>query len=114
MKIRRSLLKQQVTVQTYAGDGATGPVYAPPVTVWAMIDRTRRLVRDTAGREVVSEATLTLHPVSRIPGGGDVDTRTLFTAESLLTLDDGTPSRVITTQPWQIRGVTAAYEVTCQ
>lgn len=51
-----------VTVERLAGAQPWGDVYDPPVTVRCFVDEDRRFVRDGAGREVVSEATLTAPP----------------------------------------------------
>lgn len=112
MKIRRSLLKDQVTVATYAGDGPYGPVYADPVTVWCNVDEGRRLVRDSHGDEVVSEATLQLHPATRTTAGETVDPLVTFIAESKVTIR-GRVSKVLAVKPHTIRGRTVMVEVTC-
>ena len=117
MRIRRSLLKDKVTVSTYTGDGAHGPIFAPPVTVLCNIDETRRLVRDTNGDEVVSEATLILHPRTRTaPAPGltqrTVDPSTVFTAESPVTIR-GRDTKVVATKTHTVRGTPAMVEVTC-
>lgn len=79
MKIRRSLLKDTVTVQTLSGESAyAGPTHADPVQVRVRVDAKRRLVRSTAGDETVSEATLYAHP----------DDAATFTPESLVTWQD--------------------------
>lgn len=57
-----------VTVETYQGSGAYGDVYAPPLShspdtgTGVFIESKRRLVRDKAGQEVVSETTLYMRP----------------------------------------------------
>ena len=76
MKIRRSMLKDAVSVQTFSGEGAYGPVYASAVTVSCNIDPTRRLVRSANGEEAVSEATLLVHP----------DDGALFNPDALVTI----------------------------
>lgn len=114
MRVRQSLLKDQVTVSTYTGEGAYGPVVAAPVTVWCNIDETRRLVRDANGDEAVAEATLTLHPRARIVGAGQstVDPAAVFTPESPVTIR-GRTTRVLAVKAHTIRGNTAMVEVTC-
>jgi len=47
-----------VTVETYSGESAYGPIYGTSATVVCNVDSTRRLVRNSAGEEVVSEVTL--------------------------------------------------------
>ena len=52
------LLVHTVDVQTLTGSGAYGDVFAATVTVPAWIEEKRRLVRNTLGDQVVSEATI--------------------------------------------------------
>lgn len=75
---------QTVTVEAYEGEGAYGPIYAPPVTVRMLVDHARRLVRDSTGAEVTSETTLRAPLSTRAP------------AHSRVTLPGGTTSIVIT------------------
>lgn len=52
-------LTQAVTLRSLLGVTADGPTHAAPVPVAGVaVEHTRRLVRDSDGREVVSEATL--------------------------------------------------------
>jgi hypothetical protein len=60
--IPQRLLREQVTVETYAGEGAYGPVYSPPATVACRAEPVRQVVRDADGAEVVSELTLYAEP----------------------------------------------------
>lgn len=85
--IPRWLLSQagdDVTIEPYEGSGAYGDIYGPPVTVRAVVDASRRLVRNEAGTEVVSETTL-YAPLSTVAPAG-----------SRVTLADGTRTTVIT------------------
>jgi hypothetical protein len=85
VKIRRSLLKDTVSVQTLTGESSyDGPTYAAAVEVGCSVEYRRRLVRTATGDEVVSEAQLTVHP----------DDEATFTPESLVTVD-GRDSQVI-------------------
>lgn len=87
MKIRRSLLKDLVTIETYTGDGAYGPVWAAAVTVKVNVDQTRRLVRNAAGIETISEATIGSHPHPRDEATGLLlDATALFVPESRITI----------------------------
>jgi hypothetical protein len=95
-------LKDSVSVETYAGDGAYGPTYAAAVTVPCNVEATRRLVRNAAGDEVVSESTLFVHP----------DDVASFVPESLLTFETRT-SRVLAVSPRTFRGATSHAEVSC-
>lgn len=79
MRIRRSLLKDTVTVQTLTGETSyDGPAHADPVEVRCLVEHRRRLVRSATGDEVLSEVRLTVHP----------DNDALFTPESLVTVGD--------------------------
>jgi len=104
VKIRRSLLKDLVAVETYSGEGAYGPVFAASVTVKVDVDQTRRLVRNAAGDEVVSEATFAVHPQPRDETTrGLLDATTLFAPESAVTID-GRAAKVIGVKPNTMRG----------
>lgn len=105
MTIPQDYLDAEVTVQTYSGEGGYGPAYAVPVTTVCNLDATRRLVRNSAGDEVVSEATLRLDPSQ------GVDVEALFQPESVVTVR-GRESRVITVRPHLDRGQLAYVEVT--
>jgi hypothetical protein len=112
VKIRRSLLKDLVAVETYSGEGAYGPNFDAPVTVKVNVDQTRRLVRNTAGDEVVSEATLAVHPQPRDETSGELlDATTLFTPESQVTIS-GRAAKVIGVKPNTVRGRIVFLKVT--
>lgn len=49
----------ETAVRTHEGSGPYGEEYAAPVTVPCFVDARRQLVRDTDGREVTSETTVT-------------------------------------------------------
>jgi hypothetical protein len=102
VKVRRSLLKDTVAVETYGGEGAYGPVYAASVNVKCNLDQTRRLVRTAAGDEAVSELTLQVHP----------DDVAYFTPESRLTVATRV-SRVMSVKDQAFRGGTVYLEVAC-
>ena len=93
MKIRRSVLKDTVAVETYSGESAYGPMYGPSVSVRCNIDPTRRLVRAAGGSEAVSEATLYVHP----------DDAASFTPQSRVTIS-GRTSWVLTLSEQSLRG----------
>jgi hypothetical protein len=57
-QIPQFLLRHEVTVEAFRGDGARGPVYGPPATVRCFVDDQRRRVRDSGGNEVVSSTTV--------------------------------------------------------
>ena len=72
MKIPGWMLRHEVTIEPYLGQSATGPRYGPPVPVRCFVDESRRLVRNEAGEQVVSESTVfcrlgtTAPPKSRV------------------------------------------------
>lgn len=117
MKVRQSALKDVVDVATRTGEGATGPTYDAMVRVRCEIDETRRMVRDSNGDEAVSEATLTLHPNTRVVDAdglpvATVDPMDVFAPESTVTID-GRASRVLSTKRRSMRGYPVLIEVTC-
>ncbi|MFI6814430.1 hypothetical protein ACIBG7_18610 [Nonomuraea sp. NPDC050328] len=75
---------KDVIVEPYAGAGPYGAVYGPAVTVRALVEAKRRLVRDSAGSEVISETTLRMQLADACP------------AESRVTLPDGSITHAIT------------------
>ncbi len=111
------MLKDQVSVTTRTGEGAYGPTFAATLIVLCNVDETRRLVRDSAGDEAVSEATLLLHPSTRVVDAlgaviGAVDPLTAFTPESPVTIR-GRTTTVLAAKPHTMRGQTVGVEVTC-
>jgi hypothetical protein len=102
VKVRRSLLKDTVAVQTYSGDSAYGPLYAAAVSIQCHVDQTRRLVRNRDGKEVVSEATLFVHPY-------DADR---LLPESLVTIA-GRETRILAVRAQSFRGQSVQVEVNC-
>lgn len=72
-----------VVIEPYQGAAAWGPLYGAPVTVRAIVDSKRQLVRNEAGDEVVSSTTL-LCPLGTVAPAG-----------SRVTLPDGTAPTVI-------------------
>jgi len=103
VKVRRSLLKSTVSVETYTGDGAYGPIYDPvPVIVRWNYDAKRRRVINANGDEAISEGSGTIHP----------DDAALFVPESRLTFD-GRTSTVMATKSVSYRGAVSYVEVTC-
>lgn len=111
MKIRRSLLKELVTVETFAGAGGYGDTFAAPVTVKAAVENSQKVLRNPAGEEIVSEARLHVHPHPRNEASGALlDAATLFTPESLVTLS-GRKATVISVQANNLRGKPVFYTV---
>lgn len=116
MKVRRSSLKDTVTVQTRSGGGSYGDTLSPVVTVPCSVDETRRIVRNSAGQEAVSEATLTLHPRTKAKAVDNsvtiVDPMTLFTTGSEVMI--GTrASEVLAAKENTLRDSVVSVEVTC-
>ena len=70
------ILVHTVDVQTLTGSGAYGDVFATVEVVPAWIEEKRRLVRNTLGDQVVSEATIRV----------GLEDAALFTPGSLVTL----------------------------
>ena len=80
-------LGHDITVEPYTGAGGAGPTYGPPVSVRALVDSSRRLVRDADGAEVTSETTLRL----------SLAHADAFPVGSRVTLPDTSTAEVITT-----------------
>ncbi|MFE2019886.1 hypothetical protein ACFW9O_17805 [Streptomyces sp. NPDC059499] len=82
------LLRHEVTVETYGGDtGAHGPSYAAPAAVRCFLEQKTRTVRNPKGQEVVSSGTF----YARLD-----EALALCTAESRVTLPDGSTTLIIT------------------
>jgi hypothetical protein len=77
-----------VTVHTRTGSGSNGDVFAASVSVTGYLEDGRRLVRNSAGEQVVSEATLFTDP----------STVATFTVDSKVDLPTRT-ARVILAKP---------------
>ena len=116
MKVRRSLLKDREVVQTRTAGGSYGDTLADPVTVPCLVDETRRMVRDASGQQVVSEATLTLHPLSDVMAEDgtftDANPMDIFTQGSEVEIN-GRASEVLAAKELRVRAKTFAVEVTC-
>ena len=56
------LLPQAAVVERYAGEGAYGPSYDPPVTIPCRVQGGNELVRNAEGDEVVSSAMVFFKP----------------------------------------------------
>ncbi|GGS88492.1 hypothetical protein ACFFV7_50960 [Nonomuraea spiralis] len=66
------LLRHQVLVEPFEGEGPFGPEYGEQVTESAFVDDKRRLVRDAEGAEVVSETTVYMRLDATCPTGSRV------------------------------------------
>ena len=102
MKPSAALFRDSVSVETYAGTGAYGPTYATAVSVTCKVSTERQLVRNTAGEEVVSEATLYVQPELADP----------FTPESRVVIATRI-STVLGVAPMSRPGETVLVKVTC-
>jgi hypothetical protein len=77
------LWRHTITVEPLMGNGPSGPVYGPPVTVRGLLRQQIRLVRGPAGDEVTSTSTV-YAPLD-----------TVAPAKSRVTLPDGRRTTVI-------------------
>jgi hypothetical protein len=91
-----------VAVETYSGDSAYGPLYGTSANVTCNVDSKRRLVRDSAGDEVVSEVTLQVASADE----------TKFTPETRVTIA-GRVSKVLAVNPRTYKGQVVYVEVNC-
>lgn len=101
-EIPKRLLRDSISVQTYSGDGAYGPVPSAAVTVLGKVSMTRQLVRNKDGEEVVSEMTVYVRP----------NDAAYFPPESLVTAD-GRTSKVIALAVQGRPGEPVLARVTC-
>lgn len=64
------LLRHEVAVEPYEGEGAYGPTYGAAVTVACLVDEQTRMVRAPGGDEVTSSSTVycQLDAVNAPPG----------------------------------------------
>jgi len=89
-----------VAVETYSGDGAYGPIYAASVNVTCNVNAKRKLVRNAAGDEVVSEVTLQVKAADEAK----------FTPESRVSISTYV-STVLAVSPKAFRGQVVYVEV---
>ena len=107
MSLAALLRGDTVSVTSYGGETAYGPGYGPAVDVTCRVEYGRKLVRNTAGDEVVSESTIYVLPT--LPDGTKaVD---VFAVESLVT-HEGRTATVIGAAPHRGMGDTVYVEVT--
>ena len=100
--IPHRLLRDTVSVETYSGESAYGPIYGTAATVLCKASSLRQLVRNGAGDEVVSELTLYVHP----------DDEAKFTPESRVTYSSRV-STVLGAGSQSRPGETVLVKVTC-
>ncbi|WP_242908673.1 hypothetical protein [Actinomadura terrae] len=61
-------LVHRVTIEPYAGEGATGPVYGPPVNgVRALVEARTQYLRDADGNRTTSSTTVYFMPGTACP-----------------------------------------------
>jgi hypothetical protein len=65
--IPRWALVHRVTIEPYAGEGATGPVYGAPVGVRALVEAKTQYLRDADGNRTVSSTTVYFMPGTACP-----------------------------------------------
>lgn len=64
---------QTVTIEPRLGQTGSGaPAFGPPVAVEAVVDQTRRRVRDAQGAEVVSQTTFACATGTSCPDGSRI------------------------------------------
>jgi hypothetical protein len=64
--IGSALLRDQITVEPFGGDTATGPVYGPAVTYPARIAPTARMVRTPTGEDRQVAAVAVVRPDANV------------------------------------------------
>lgn len=94
------LTNTTVSVKTFTGQGAYGPVHAAAADVDVAIADSRRLVRNAKGGEVVSETTLYANP----------DQHAALAPESLVTLPDREATVILAKLHRDLRGRPAMVE----
>lgn len=107
MSLDQLLTGDVVTVTPYRGETAYGPSYGDALEVDCRAVTDRKVVRNAAGDEVVSESTLYVRPT--LPDGADATV--VFAPESLVTVN-GRRSQVITAAPHRGAGPTVLVEIT--
>jgi hypothetical protein len=93
MAIPAMLLRQQVTVEEYLGDGLHGPLYGDPQTVPCYIEAKTRVARAPDGREVTSTTQVFC------------DLGPAITTESRVTLPGGRTPRVLQVSEFDTGGL---------
>lgn len=64
--IASALLRDQITVEPYGGDTATGPVYGPAVTYPARVSSVSRMVRTPSGEDLQVAAVAVVRPEANV------------------------------------------------
>jgi len=73
VSIPTALLRQTVTVETYTGESATGPLFDPEIATYpGRIRPSRRWVSSASGDAVLGDAVLDLRPEAVIDVGDRV------------------------------------------
>ena len=97
-----NMMGNTVSVETYVGDGAYGPVYSAPIDVTCGINMTHRLVQTANGEERVSIMVI----LARSEDAG------YFTPESKVTYN-GRASKVLETSLKTFKGSVVYAEAEC-
>jgi hypothetical protein len=85
--MRPPFLRDNMSVEAYAGVGARGPVYAAAVNVKCSVQPDFRLILDAQGRQFQAQAIAIVWPNS------------VFPIESRVTTSDGKMYRIIADSP---------------
>lgn len=93
MGIPSRLLRHEVTVEAYQGDGGRGPLYGAPQTVRCYLEQKARVARGPDGREVTSTSQLYC------------DLGPVVTTESRVTLPDGRRPAVLQVAVFDTKGL---------
>ena len=101
-------LTEPVTVTPWLGAGSLGDSFGPAVTTDAAVDMGRKLVRDSAGKEVTAEATIFTAPMVGDPTQA---AEVAFVPESKVTVR-GVTRKVITSKVYTRHGVPWFGEIT--
>ncbi|MEV5509046.1 hypothetical protein [Streptomyces orinoci] len=105
MRVPDALLRHQITVEPYAGEGAYGAQHRHAIpNVRALVSEGTRMVRAADGRQVQATATVIAGPTLDCPPG------------SRITLPDGRTTTAITVTRHTAPGlpVPACTEVACE
>ena len=102
MRLPDAILRHTVTVETYLGDGAGGPVYAEPVEVACWVEPKRQEV--TTGGVVQTTSAVLL---------AQLDQRTVLVTGSRVRAPDGTSTWVADATPRDAGGLPLPEHVEC-
>ena len=101
--IPRRLLRNELSVETFAGQSGVGPKLDAAVNLYGNVQMNRQMVRDADGSEVVSEMTVHVHP----------DDAAYYVPGTLITTAFGYTGRVLAVAPQGRPGETVLIKVVC-